>query len=81
MWYNLDMEIDHFDIYGTRMLIFIETEPQSNKYNQVLLNAEEFKKASLAIGKVIEKDNDGDDKVEFSFSKEEYILPDLKEIN
>lgn len=69
-------------MYGTRMLVFIEEEPQSNKYRQVLLNAEQFKKVSDSIIKIEKQaDENGQEIVSFDQSEESYTLPDLKEIH
>ncbi len=68
------------DIFGTRLLIFIEESPQSNKYRQVFLNEEEFKKVSFSIGDVVSED-DGIETVIYKQSEEIYDLPDLREIN
>lgn len=78
---SLIMEINSTDIYGTRLLIFLETEPQSNKYNQVILDPEEFKKTAFSLGKVLSKEDNGNDRVHFNISDEEYDLPDLLEID
>lgn len=67
-----------------RLLVFLETEAQSGKYNQVLLNAEQFKKVSDAIINEIRTGEDlkpGMEEVEFTTSEEEYDLPDLQSIN
>lgn len=70
-----------FDLYGTRMLVFIEAEPHSNKYRQVYLDAEEFRKVSLSIGTVVSTDENGIDEVNVRYSEETYELPDLRERN
>jgi len=76
------MKLDTGDFYSTRVLVFMETSPQSNKYNQLFLNAEEFKRMSLTLGtETGEKDTNGNDIVKLNHSEEEYTLPDLKEIN
>ncbi len=71
------------ELYELRLLVFIETEPQSNKYNQVLLTMDQFKKVGDAIGKITESNDlrDGFEQREVSSSKEEYKLPDLRSIN
>lgn len=72
-------ELEH-EIYSQRLLIFIETEPQSNQYHQILLNDEEFKHVSMNIGTIVEKKRDKEI-VKIEESTEIYTLPDLKEIN
>lgn len=75
---NLDFD----ELYGIRILIFQEMEPQSNKYCQVFLNEEQFKAMSLTLGKFTgETVRDGIDEVELQLSTEEYTLPDLRQIN
>ncbi len=72
------------EIYENRLLVFLETGPQTNKYHQVLLNSEHFKKVSDAVtnGRIsIEDAREGFEVVEFPTSEEEYGLPDLQSIN
>lgn len=70
-------------IYEQRVLVFMETDAQSGKYNQVLLSPEKFKKLSGVIS-VISKDQtnlkDGIERVVTELSEEEYKLPDLQSI-
>ena len=77
-------EIDAFEIYGTRLLLFMETEPQSNKYRQILPNLEEFKRISSSFGtltgKKIEIEGCDVDELKVKLSDDIYNLPDLKEI-
>lgn len=71
-------------IHEQRLLVFLETDAQSNKYNQVLLSPEQFKKVSDAI---INTKRTGEDlkpemeEVELTTSEEEYDLPDLQSID
>lgn len=75
------MKIDPIDLYGTRLLVFLETEPQSNKYNQVLLNPAQFKAVSNNIGVYLDEEcRPGFEVKEVELSDEEYTLPDLQEI-
>ena len=37
------MKVDTHELYTIRTLIFLETEPQSNEYHQVMLDKETFK--------------------------------------
>lgn len=68
------------ELYSTRMLCFMETAPQSNRYRQIILNPEEFKRFSFAIGTDTgKKDDAGQDIVELNMSEEIYPLPDLRE--
>lgn len=73
------MQIDDTVLYGTRLLVFIETEPQSNKYRQLMLTPEEFKNVSFSIGKVTSKVGD-EEQVEVKMSEKIWELPDLPEI-
>tara|TARA_Y100000310_G_C20387157_1_gene670989 strand:+ start:410 stop:610 length:201 start_codon:yes stop_codon:yes gene_type:complete len=59
------------EIYSTRLLVFIESEPQSNKYQQVILTPKQFKEVSDDIS--LEGDK-------LRLSKEIYKLPDLREV-
>lgn len=72
------MQLDKNFLYGTRLLIFLEDSPQSNKYRQILLTSEEFKKASFAIGEVVEQEGT-DQTVKLEMSTELYDLPDLQQ--
>ena len=76
-------ELQH-EINSLRLLVFLETEPQSNMYNQVYLNKEQFKKISDIISKkvsVFEELRKGMEASAIVVSDDEYHLPDLKEIN
>lgn len=73
------IQIDDSVLYSTRLLVFIETEPQSNKYRQLVLTPEEFKNVSFSIGKVTNKVGNGE-QVEVKMSEEIWELPDLPEI-
>ncbi len=44
--------IDARFIYHTRLLLFVETAPQSNEYRQVILNHRQFETVSDALFKV-----------------------------
>lgn len=72
------MIIDKYTLYGTRLLVFLEDSPQSNKYRQVILTPEQFKDFSNSIGTVVNKDGDDED-VEMTLSDKIYTLPDLQE--
>ena len=65
-------------IYEQRLLVFIEQEPQSNKYCQVIFTQDEFKKLSDTIGKENGLTEDGLEKRIMCESEEEYTLPDLQ---
>ena len=61
-----------------RCLVFLETEPQSNLYNQVLLTEETFHEMSKVIsGEVVRKEGDIE-VVDTQLSDEVYKLPDLQ---
>lgn len=74
------MEKDLKDaMYGTRLLVFVEESPQSNKYRQVILDPEEFKRVSMNLGTVTGKLDDQTENVEIQMSDEIYNLPDLQQ--
>lgn len=62
----------------SRLLVFLETEPQSNKYRQVILTPEQFKKMSDVICEVVDKKGD-EETVSINMSIGTYLLPDLNE--
>lgn len=68
------------ELYTQRTLIFIEEEPQSNKYRQVILTPEEFKRVSDNLGRIA-SEADGIEQIEINLSDEIYTLPDLKDIS
>ena len=74
------IKIEHTDIYGVRVLVFMEIEPQSNKYYQILLTPDMYKNMTATIahptGKLTES---GLDEYALNTSEEEYVLPDLSE--
>lgn len=83
-------ELDYSDIYGTRVLVFLENKPQSNKYHQVLLSPEMYKAMTATICKPasesfpLERNEEGRfapqiEMKEIKTSEEEYTFPDLPE--
>ncbi len=61
-----------------RMLMFLETEPQSNKYRQVLLKKKHYKGVTEAISKGIVVDRTGNiETLALKLSDVVYTLPDL----
>lgn len=79
MKHNLNEELMK-EIYSLRMLVFIETSPQSNQYNQVLLDPKTFKKVSFAISAAA-KMSDEIQITPVPCSVEVYTLPDLQQIH
>lgn len=71
--------MDLNELYETRMLVFMETSPQSNKYNQVMLTPEQYKAVSGEISTLISVDKENPNKEirELDLSEEVYTLPDL----
>ncbi len=69
-------------LHVVRFLMFMETEPFSNKYYQIILDGAQFKKMSDALASVsISKKNEEGQWVHSTkTSTEEYPLPDLREI-
>ena len=68
------------ELYERRLLVFLETEPQSNKYNQIFLTPEQFKIISSNTGTKISNNLEYE---EYStlLSTTEYLLPDLQSID
>lgn len=72
------MKVDTHELYTVRTLIFLETEPQSNEYHQVMLDQETFKKITEVMSTLVK---DGDiQEVNLDLSEETYKLPDLQDI-
>lgn len=69
---------DPATLYEKRLLLFLETEPQSNVYNQVLVNSEQLNRISDNIG-VVEKSPEKNELYVFNIdlSRKAYLLPDL----
>ncbi len=73
------------EVFCTRLLVFLEETPGSNKYRQVLLGPEEFKQFSINLGKV-EKEGvtlpsgTKGAVVKMELSDDSYDLPDLQQI-
>lgn len=68
------------EVFSLRLLMFIEQEPQSNTYRQVILNSDQLKKITYIISNIVEKNGD-EEIVDYKASKETYTLPDLQEIH
>lgn len=66
------------DLTIMRLLLFLETGPQTNHYQQVILTAEEFKQMSMQLGTVTATNGTKQD-VTIALSDEVYPLPDLIE--
>jgi hypothetical protein len=73
------MQIDKYTLYGTRLLVFLEADPQSNHYHQVRLTPDQFKRVSDAISRIVGR-NGSDEDVEIDMSVDTYLLPDLQEV-
>lgn len=71
--------IDSLGLYEIRMLVFVETNPQSGKYRQLHFSKEQFKAVSDAIAKAYgEQIEDGRTFVNLRESIDEYNgLPDV----
>lgn len=67
-------------LYEQRILVFIEVDPLSNKYRQVILTNAQYKAMGTAVGKNTgKKCNSGRHEVwEIEESDEEYTLADLQ---
>jgi len=70
----------NINIHEQRLLVFIETDSQSGKFNQVMLDKKQFKRVSDAIFTKSENQDGvkkGYEIGEIRYSEENYILPDL----
>ncbi len=69
---------DFFILYEQKLIILLETDCGSNKYNQVILNEEQFKKVSNTISNCFEikKINEEFEEIGIKLSEEEYTLPE-----
>lgn len=72
------MKVDTHELYTVRTLIFLETEPQSNEYHQVMLDQETFKKVTEVMSTLVKEGEIQE--VNLDLSEETYKLPDLKDI-
>lgn len=68
--------IDPSDLYELRTLVFMETEPQSNQYRQLVLSPGEYADLTSRFG-VVRKKRNGIEEIELTLSEETYDLPDL----
>jgi hypothetical protein len=68
-------------VYSLRMLVFLETGPQTNQYRQVFLDFEEYKRVSFSLGSLVGSIENGTIASQVRLSEKEYKLPDLREIN
>lgn len=70
-----------YNISTVRTLVFIEKEPNSNIYEQVCLDREQYKQITALLGKDTGMVNEyGDEVYEIKTLEEDIILPDLKDI-
>lgn len=67
------------ELYERRVLVFMEEEPQSNKYRQIGFTKETYKNLTSSLGKVISTEGEGENR-EVEMSDELYELPDLQTI-
>ncbi len=72
--------LDVSELYTIRMLLFMETNPQSNKYRQVLLTRGEYKDVGRCFGKIV-PGKGKDQEVIVRESDEIYTLPDLQDVH
>ena len=66
------------DIFGLRMVVLLESEPQSNRYMQVALSPEQFLELSNKFGEIMgeEVTEDGLRKGMYQLMLDEIVLPD-----
>lgn len=76
-------KVDLTDLYTQRLLVFLESGPQSNKYRQMILGPEEFRRVSdvlmevmEATGKTVEVGGRLVEIRNYKLSDETYKLPD-----
>lgn len=74
----MEHQIDKYTLYGIRLLVFLEDDPQSNIYKQVIFTPEHFKKVSDAVCGS-EATEEEEEEVEITMSVDTYKLPDLME--
>jgi hypothetical protein len=72
------MSDPYSELYEQRLLVFLETAPQSNTYNQVILDQKQFKGVGNSISTFIKKGENGFDEYNIKLSEDEYKLPDLQ---
>lgn len=69
------------ELYEQRMLVFIENEPQSNEYEQLIFTQKQYKELTDFISKLYGIEGitmDGLEVIDMKSSEETYILPDLR---
>jgi len=66
------------ELYETRLIFMVETDPQTNKYRQIILNNEEFKQVSDLLANIFRKKYNTKDNESFEVLEGEEIvtLPD-----
>lgn len=70
------------EVYKIRMIVLLETNPQSNKYHQIMLDKKQFGSVSKVIADSFPKeeghkcDNPHCAGVEIKYSDKEVVLPD-----
>jgi hypothetical protein len=67
------MEVNYDDLYKLRILVFIENEPQSNLYRQVILSPHQYQSVSSSIG-------EGGTPLKVLASEDLFKLPDLEDV-
>ena len=66
----------------TRLLVFLEAKPLSNKYRQVILSKEQYKQITEDIcDNIVNNPKKGDQLCYMTFSRALYDLPDLQHIH
>lgn len=69
------------ELYQQRMLVFIENEPQSNEYEQLIFTQKQYKELTNFISKLYGIEGitmDGLEVIDMKSSEETYTLPDLR---
>lgn len=84
----INKPIDWGEVFEVRMIVLMEDSPQSNKYHQILLNREQFRKVSDTLANVFpieegHKCNDPNcrNRPLLRADKFEITLPDIRSIH
>ena len=72
-------EID--ELYRNRLLVFLETAPQSNKYFQVYFSPKDFERVLNAVDKTFPLIAPNVRSINLHVSNETYDIPDLKQVH
>lgn len=83
----MENKLDTKELYTIRMFVFMETEPQSNKYEQILFNDKQYKEVTKVVFDQFPRvpnhkcDDPNCEGVALETSGEPITLPDKSEIH